>query len=179
MTWWFWALLVVVLFGLYFSQVAGRLDRLHIRVDNAANALRTQLLRRASVALELAASGLLDPATSLFLAEAAHTARDASDAERDEAENTLTLALHAALPDADSVAAVAMSPGGSDLVEELEATTRRVELAKLFHEDAVRQCEAMRSKPLVRVLHLAGRAPWPEGIAIDASRPDGLASATA
>jgi len=179
MTWWFWALLVVVLVGLYLSQVAGRLDRLHIRVDNAATALRTQLLRRASVALELASSDLLDPATSLFLAEAAHTARDSSDLDRDEAETDLTTALHAALPDAESVAAVAMAAGGSDLVEELEATTRRVELAKLFHEDAVRQCASMRSKPMVKLLHLAGRAAWPEPIDVDASRPDGLASATA
>src|ERR1700728_3817712 len=64
-----------VLVGVYVSWRAGRLDRLHARVDGARAALDAALVRRSSVALELAACGLLDPATSLLLAGAAHDAR--------------------------------------------------------------------------------------------------------
>ena len=55
--------------GVYVSWRAGRIDRLHARVDMARVALDVTLLRRSSVAQELATSGLLDPATSLLLAE--------------------------------------------------------------------------------------------------------------
>ena len=56
--------------GVYVSWRAGRIDRLHARVDIARVALDVTLLRRSSVAQELATSGLLDPATSLLLAAA-------------------------------------------------------------------------------------------------------------
>ena len=58
--------------GVYVSWRAGRIDRLHARVEMARTALDVTLLRRSSVALELATSGLLDPATSLLLAAAVH-----------------------------------------------------------------------------------------------------------
>jgi len=63
--------------GVYVSWRAGRIDRMHTRVDMAHAALDAALLRRSSVALELATSGLLDPATSLLLAEAVHGTRAA------------------------------------------------------------------------------------------------------
>ena len=44
------------------------------------SALDAQLVRRASVSLQLATSGLLDPATALLLADAAHEAREADGA---------------------------------------------------------------------------------------------------
>ena len=53
--------------GVYVSWRAGRIDRLHARVDMARIALDVTLLRRSLVAQELATSGLLDPATSLLL----------------------------------------------------------------------------------------------------------------
>jgi hypothetical protein len=61
--------------GVYVSWRAGRIDRLHARVETARAALDVTLLRRSSVALELATSGLLDPATSLLLAAAVHGTR--------------------------------------------------------------------------------------------------------
>ncbi len=63
--------------GVYVSWRAGRLDRLHARLEAARFALDAALVRRSSVALELASSGLLDPATSVLLAGAAHDARAA------------------------------------------------------------------------------------------------------
>ncbi len=58
--------------GVYVSWRAGRIDRLHARVDMARVALDVTLLRRSSVAQELATSGLLDPATGLLLAGAVY-----------------------------------------------------------------------------------------------------------
>src|SRR6516162_6867456 len=66
---------VALLAGVYVSWRAGRIDRLHARVEMARTALDVTLLRRSSVALELATSGLLDPATSLLLASAVHGTR--------------------------------------------------------------------------------------------------------
>ena len=66
--------------GVYVSWRAGRIDRLHARVDMARVALDVALLRRSSVAQELATSGLLDPATSLLLAGAVHGTRSAIQA---------------------------------------------------------------------------------------------------
>ena len=66
-----------LLIGVYVSWRAGRIDRLHARVEMARAALDVTLLRRSSAALELATSGLLDPATSLLLAAAVHGTRPA------------------------------------------------------------------------------------------------------
>ena len=88
--------LAVVLWAVYVAWRAGRLDRLHNRVEAARTALDLAMVRRSSVAYELASSGLLDPATSLLLAYAVSRAKEADAAERDLAESDLTRALRAA-----------------------------------------------------------------------------------
>ncbi|HEX6578250.1 MAG TPA: hypothetical protein VF082_07765, partial [Jiangellaceae bacterium] len=55
----------VVLLGIYLSWTAGRLDRLHWRVDASRAVLDAQLLRRSGAALDLAGTGLLDPASAV------------------------------------------------------------------------------------------------------------------
>jgi hypothetical protein len=65
---------VVIVFSLYLAMTAGRLDRLHRRIDMSRLALDAHLVRRSAAALELASSGLLDPAASVLVAEAAHAA---------------------------------------------------------------------------------------------------------
>ena len=65
------AVVAVLFLGVYVSW----LDRMHTRLQAARAALDVTLVRRSSVALELASSGFLDPATSLLLASAAHEAR--------------------------------------------------------------------------------------------------------
>jgi hypothetical protein len=72
---------VVAMLGVYVSWRAGRLDRLHARLEAARAALDVALVRRSSVALEFASSGLLDPATSLLLASVAHDARSAQNGQ--------------------------------------------------------------------------------------------------
>ena len=57
---------IIVLIGVawYLSYSAARLDRLHAKVEGAMSVLDAQLVRRAEAALELANSGVLDPATA-------------------------------------------------------------------------------------------------------------------
>ena len=79
---WWWVVVAVValaLTGLYLSMTAGRLDRLHRRIDTSFHALDTQLLRRSALALDMAASGVFDPATAVVVADSAHGARAASE----------------------------------------------------------------------------------------------------
>lgn len=167
---------VALILVIYLSSTAGRLDRLHKRIDTSELSLDAHLLRRSSIALELAASGLLDPAVSLVLAEAAHAARlsaDADPADRAAAESDLTQALLLAL-DADGLAEVQQAPGGTPMLEELSAACRRVELARRFHNDAVRACRLVREQGLVRAFRLAGRTPWPMTVELDDTIPEGL-----
>src|SRR6516165_602349 len=91
------AVLALVLWSFYVSWRASRLDRLHNRVEAARTALDLALVRRGSAAADLASSGLLDPATSLLLADAVRRARQAEQAERDLAESDLTRSLRATL----------------------------------------------------------------------------------
>lgn len=155
----------------YLSFSAARLDRLHARVEGARSALDAQLVRRSSVSLQLATSGLLDPATNLLLADAAHAAREASTAEREHAESTLTRALLAAFADPEVGPALAADPVGRELAQELGAACTRVELARRFHNEAVRSARLVRRKWVVRALRLAGRAEWPQTFEIEDTSP--------
>lgn len=170
------AVVFLLLLGSYLSMTAGRLDHLHRRIDMSRLALDAQLLRRSSVALELASAGVLDPASSLLVAEAAHEARTATDADpadRALAESDLTAALVAALEPED-IGEVAASTNGVAMLEELDAACRRVELSRRFHNDAVRACRQLRRQRMVRLFRLAGHTPWPEPWEMDDALPEGL-----
>ncbi len=159
---------VAILVGVYVSWRAGRLDRLHARVETARAALDAALVRRSAVALELAACGLLDPATSLLIAGAAHDARAAGE-PNELAESDLTRALRAALGQPGFRAALAERGRGDELLAELEAAAHQVFLARKFYNAAVAVTRAARRRWLVRVLRLAGGAPLPEFFEIDDS----------
>jgi len=170
--------LLVVILGVlllwYFSFSATRLDRLHARVEGAAGALDAQLVRRSASAMQLATSGLLDPASSLLLADSAHEAREAEGTTgpaREQAESDLTRALHAVLDDVGEVAVVRANPRGSALLDELATACHRTTLARRFHNDAVRAARVVRRKRLVRALRLAGHAGWPASFEADDSVP--------
>ena len=157
-----WALLVIgvllLLLGAYASWTAGRLDRLHHRVDLARAALNTELSRRAALVTELAGAGILDPASSLLLLDASHRARAISDApleEREQAESALTRAIHAT---------------GTDIEPwkgELNLAVLRVQLARRFHNDIVVSTRDLRRRRLVTWFRLAGRAPMPTTIELE------------
>ncbi len=165
---------VAVVLGWYLTWTANRLDRLHARVEGSRAALDAQLVRRASVTLELATSGLLDPASSILLAAAAHEAREAEEDRRELAESDLSGALRAALEEPEAVAGLDAEPHGRMAVTELASACRRVELSRRFHNDAVRSAVVVRRKRVVRWLRLAGHAPLPPTFEIDDSAPPEL-----
>jgi hypothetical protein len=159
---------IVAFIGVYLSWRAGRLDRLHARLEAARFALDAALIRRSSVALELASSGLLDPATSLLLAGAAHDARSAA-IPGEMAESDLTRALRAVFSQPDFVTLMAGRDGAEELLSELESASHQVFLARKFYNDAVAATLEARRKWLVRIFRLAGRAVLPEFFEIDDS----------
>ncbi|HET9657970.1 MAG TPA: NUDIX hydrolase [Kineosporiaceae bacterium] len=178
------ALLLVL--GWYLSFSASRLDRLHHRVESSRAALDTQLVRRAAAAIE--AAQVLDPSSGLLLADAAAEAMAAGEGDdsrlddstmdrplgREEAENELSRALHAALDDADHVARLRSEALAADALDVLRQACERVQLARRFHNDAVAQAQRVRRKRVVRWAWLAGRARMPEMFEIDDSIPGGL-----
>ncbi|MFC5803787.1 hypothetical protein [Streptomyces formicae] len=170
-----WILVALVAIGLYLSWTAGRLDRLHSRIDAARAALDAQLLRRASVTQELATSGMLDPAASIVLYEAAHAARQADEEHREVAESDLSQALRAVFGEPEQVQVVREAPGGDDAANELAAAVRRVPMARRFHNDAVRAARAVRRHRKVRWFRLAGHAPFPMAFEMDDEPPTALA----
>ena len=178
-------LLVALLLGIvivYLSALAGRLDRVHHRIEKAEAALDAALVRRSALCLELAGAGVLDPASALLLADSASFAQsiDPGDAAaRSAAESDLTAALAEVLagPDAEDDQLDVESPideASDALVSDLAAACRRVELARRFHNDAVRAARELRRRRTVRWFHLAGRTPWPETVELLDTVPEGL-----
>ncbi|MGQ0842685.1 MAG: hypothetical protein ACT4QF_00985 [Sporichthyaceae bacterium] len=170
-----WLVLAAALVGFYLSWTAGRLDRLHNRIESARSALDAQLVRRSAVAMELATCGLLDPAAALLIADAAHEAREAADPEREQAESDLSRALRAALDQQGQAQELRADRAGEALLVELDASAHRVVMARRFHNDAVRATRAVRRKRHVRYLRLAGHAPEPVTFECDDVPPDCLA----
>lgn len=154
----------LVFFILYLGMTAGRIDRLHRRIDVALISLDSHLLRRSGVTLELASTGFLDPASSVLISAAAHAARlstDLSSTQRDKAESELTSALNAVL-DVEEIEVIHSEIGGSEILDECVASSRRVELSRRFLNDAVRACVQLRRQRSARWFHLAGRTPFPQ-----------------
>lgn len=167
---------VLVAVAVWASWTAGRLDRLHHLVETAQASLDAQLVRRCAAALEVASSGLLDPAASVLLAEAAHEARAAADAERAPAESTLSAALRAVLGQPGLREEVARAGDAAlTLIDELVASAQRAALARTFHNDAVAAAVRFRQRRPVRWLRLAGTASEPQVFCFD-DRPPAAAA---
>jgi hypothetical protein len=162
-----WLVLAVVtavaaglLCGLWFSWTAGRLDRMHLRLEAAQAALQAQLHRRASVATELASGGLTDPASALLLLEASRTARatEGLGAEHWLAESELTATLFALdLPDVTD----------EPLMGELHDAARKAGMARRIHNDLAATTRRLHDRRRVRWFRLAGHAPSPAMIEFD------------
>lgn len=172
---------VLLLLAWYLSYSAARLDRLHAKVEGALSALDAQVVRRAEATLELANSGALDPATALLLVGAASGSLErvnehtfASDplegqhfAGREGVESELTEVIHAALPPEVAVDIEASSGPGAAALGRLRAAGLRVQLARRFHNDAVKEVQRVRAKPVVRLFRLAGHAVLPQTVEFD------------
>lgn len=178
--------LVLLAVAWYLSYSASRLDRLHAKVEGAVSALDAQLVRRAEATLELATGGALDPATSLLLADAAsealerHThhplSHDPLDGQTfaglEDTETNVTEALRAALQEETVATLRADVDGpGADGLSRVEASALRVQLARRFHNDAVREVRRVRAKKVVQVFRLAGHAALPQAVDFDDDLP--------
>lgn len=187
-TWVVVAFILVLAAAWYLSFSASRLDRLHHRVEGARATLDAQLVRRAEAAVELATSGLLDPASGLLVAGAASDAltagereadgpapghREARVADRESAESDLSHALVAAL-DGAVVAAARGTELGDQLLDRLETAWHRVQLARRFHNQAVMDAQRVRRKRVVRWLRLAGYAALPQTFEMADEPPEAL-----
>jgi hypothetical protein len=182
-TWFVVALVVVMALAWYFSYSASRLDRLHHRVEGARATLDAQLVRRAEAAVELATSGLLDPASALLVAGAAADALAAGEGERpgdsphsperEQAESDLTAALCAAVDvdGAGSGPVPAEAAAEAGVLGRLTSAANRVQLARRFHNQAVSDAQRVRRKRIVRWFRLAGRAELPETFEMDDAVP--------
>lgn len=172
---------VIALAAVVLVNLAQRIDRLHRRVLSSRSVLETQLVRRAESAAQLAATGRLDPASSVILGDAAwnaavHAPRlvagdrdDLADSgvERGLVESELTMDLRAALGDAEDIAELRAHPDAAALLDQLEQTSYRAQLARRFHNDAVIATQQLRRNPLVRAFRLAGRAAMPVTFEMD------------
>lgn len=148
----------VVAIATYLTFTAGRLDRLHARVDAAMATLDAALVRRAVAAEALPRSVTGDRAEGLrALAKAA---RAAAPAGREGVENDLSRLLQQ----------LDLDPAAPALGE-LTLAANRVGIARQFYNDAVRDTRAVRFKPVVRALRLAGHRPMPSYFEIDDTGP--------
>ena len=151
-----WTLVVAVVLVLAWVTVlclarVRRLDRLHVRTDAARAGLEAALDRRAAAALSAAEVTKGDSADGLRAAiTAAHAARTCAG-DREAAENVLGRAL----------ATLDRSVLPAALLAELVDAEQLLILARRVHNDAVRDTLGLRSRRLVRWLHLAGTAPLP------------------
>src|ERR1700733_8801568 len=146
---------VVAILGVYVSWRAGRLDRLHARLEARRAALDVALVRRSSVALELASSGLLDPATSLLLASAAHDARSAHNGQ-ELPESDLTRALRAVFGQPGFRSSLDGTESADELLSERGGAAHRVSPGRNFYNAGAAPTGPARRPPLVRLLRLAG-----------------------
>ena len=105
--------------------------------------------------------------------ETGSTARPVQPCDRGQVESDLTAALREVLRDPDEVTVLRTEPGGDGLIDDLAAAWYRVQLARRFHNDAVAQARAARRGGLVRLLRLAGTAPNPAPLELDAAWPAG------
>lgn len=162
-------LAVLAAIGVYLSWTAGRIDRLHARVEGAAAALDAQLVRRSAAAVAAAGRAApRHPGAAQYLAAAARLcqASEGISPDRAECENALSRALHEF---------VYATRGPLD--PELSLAAHRLSLARRFYNDAVRDTLSLRQRWLPRVAHLAGRAPLPRYFDMDDSMPQGAGSA--
>lgn len=156
----FWVVVTVVLLASYVTWTAGRLDRLHARVDAAWAALDAQLVRRAAAARALLP--LLPAGVEHDRLEAAASASlEAAEVGREAVENDLSRALRLAVP------LLAAGPELAPARDELASAATRVGLARSFHNAAVNDTRVLRRRRIPRLLRLAGHRAMPAFFDVD------------
>ncbi|CAB4560790.1 MAG: hypothetical protein F2554_00810 [Actinobacteria bacterium] len=148
-------LALLFLFIWYLTFTASRLDRLHHRVETSWAALDALLQQRAALALEVSHLPGVDPAVAMVLTQSAFLAGEAEIAERSEAEDGLAATVELLYETED------FHQKNPALSERITNVSKRIEVAMRLHREAVHTTGVQRSRPLVRLFRLAGRAPLP------------------
>ena len=166
MSWLWWlipVLAVGVLLGMWVAFTISRIDRLHARVDAAGAALDAQLVRRAAALQHAAQSsgGGLDAGLRGECDQVAERALNTTAAllDRGSVENGVGRAVAALAEHSDRLR--------PEVVAELREAATRVQVARRFYNDAVRDTRAVRGRRMPRLLHLAGHRELPGFFDID------------
>ena len=149
------SLLAILIFAWYLNFTAGRLDRLHHRVETSWANLDSLLQRRAALAQEIAHLPEIDSASNVILTSAAHVARSADISSRSDAESGLSEALKLLRDEGE------FPLRHREIFQELDSLNERVRIAVALHQEAVRATRTRRDKRLIKAFRLAGRAPLP------------------
>jgi len=176
-SWQFYVALSIVVW--YLSHQAGRLDRLHHRIEVTTAALDGHLGRRAGIVGELANSAMVDPVTSAVLAQAAHDALAVEPhelVERIDLETELTEVLLASLDEPEEIAEWRTDLATGQLLDELAIACGRVHLSHTFHTEAVNDCLNIRNQLIVRIFRLSGYAQLPKVLNLDTRIPASIAN---
>lgn len=161
------AVLVVGAVILYLAMTAGRLDRLHIRVDAARASLELQLALRAETVAEILTDGSVDPVSQQLLSSALLSRRNRSDQGIElAAESEISALLREVVEAHEGIIA------DDEMQAELRSACNRVEYAHQFFNDAVLAAQTMRDRPIVKYLGLAGHTAYPSPLHFDVQAPD-------
>ncbi len=160
------AVVLAVVLSIWITSTLTRLDRLHARVDAARAALDAQLVRRAAALLHVAESpgSGLDAEQRSYRQTVAEAALnpDPSSA-REVVENAVGRAVLELAGDETLVAPEAAA--------ELREAAVRVQVARRFYNDAVRDTRSLRARRMTRLLRLAGHADLPQFFDIEDTAP--------
>lgn len=172
----------IIILGFWLLRTARRLDRLHKALTSCRHVLDIHLVQRAIAAQQLAASGALDPETSLVLADAANQALTPAGVVVADGFETKTLvpsrdAQHGRARVESSLTAVLRQLAEREDVTSAPAwhdVTRAwyyAQLARTFHDARLTAVVRMRRHLLVRIFRLAGKAPTPMSFDGDLTPP--------
>ena len=166
---------VLLVYAIYLSNVAGRLDRLHLKVENARQALDRQLALRTSICKEIIKLTALD---KKFINELESALKDSIQEEsleihtkqEWEIESRVSLALINIFDDEN----ISKIVNDQELLSEIAAAIRRVSYALTFYNDAAKSAIKVRKRWTVRFFRLFGRAAMPEIISFQVQIPRGI-----
>jgi len=173
----FWIVFVLIIFiyAIYLSNVAGRLDRLHLKVENARHALDRQLALRTSICKEIIK---LPEINKELLSELENALRESIKEESLEVhtvqeweiESRVSIALNNIFDDESAVKNIE----DKKLLTEIAAAIRRVAYALTFYNDAAKSAIKVRKRWTVRFFRLFGRATMPQIISFQVQIPRGI-----
>lgn len=174
-SYWIVFILIILIYAIYLSNVAGRLDRLHLKVENARHALDRQLALRTSICKEIIKLTSID---KKLINELENALKDSIQEESLEVhslqeweiESRVSIALTNIFDDENIVKTIE----DKNLLTEIAAAIRRVSYALTFYNDAAKSAIKVRKRWTVRFFRLFGRAAMPEIIRFQVQIPRGI-----